>query len=1177
MIEINWNIFKAKFNGKEQGSFEWLCYLLFCIEFQKPCGISRYRNQAGIETNPIEINGKNIGWQAKFFYTRLSEHKNDFINSINTTKTKYPEVNKIIFYTNQDFGQGKKKKDPKYKIEIEELANSKNVEIDWRTASFFESPFVCEENSNIIKQFFSLKKSVIDFDENKYLDKILNINTSNTISLFIKPIDKIKNISINSKDENLNEDKKINLIRRTDNLLNNLELKTINFLIGIGGSGKTTSCIRIIKKIAYLRKYDKESPLPVHLECSDFKENISDLIQDGLNIKSGTWKALPNSFIFIMDGLNEISYDKQKSLIKESEKLLDDYPIGILITTRDGKILNNIIINNFKAGYEIIPLSNIGIRKISKGLLPERDIENFISEYISKFNTNRLFRTPFLVSKAVEVFKTSQSLPNEIWKLLEIYFQKRIERNNELATEKFIPLCDYEIITELLSELAFNLKIKKKRKHFTKNELNQAITEAKVNRSLFILNDYKIYDIVTLLLNYEIITTDNSKYEFEHDIVADYFAAKKLAKCWRNYTNSINYENFEDIWLFTAEDIIENDYKEFIEIIATKDLILASECVRNMKKSADKYINKFIMDSYHKNTQFADYQSTIAMVFIGKDKYQNFLRNEFNKKNISESKKHFVKIALLKLGNEDIINEILNEAEKMDFLPLQTSGGAKELWKNVPYNLQIMLARKRIKKSLDLLKTDNNISLHQQNISFSIQTIIYNGGSIKDIKLMKRVLEEIKEYILLYYAYFCILFHDFENSKDYLLKKKKIFGLIGEIEITKSALDEGCDLTENGDDLQLINILEKSIMKEKQLQEQGKNIKIKTNKELTSPKKSLDDLLSDFDIHKVNNLIGSTFDLINNIDFCEEAKKNLIKILSENQLVQSKSYFWEIAAKYDIEEVNKLAFVMLKTNDLSRIARSADYVLLANWGKNKSEDFTTEIIKIVKSNKDKYLEFDYFRLLNFLAVKQKSESISEFINSKLKQFFKENLSKEELISELDVVVRYLIIASKIPECIKKEIIYFSIKFKELEIYSEMSNVYSSFLMHLSKQEINQILSEDISCNLKFLKALSRIQRTPIITDYFVKMINKAGRIDLYKELIQIYWCDEVADNIVSLLLNEVELNSHFSSFYESLFNCFSKDQAKAYIEPMLQKKISDDKLRILQFWYDWTINKKDSI
>ena len=82
MHEINWGNFNAKFNGREQKSFEWLCYLLFCKQFKQATGIFRYLNQAGIETDPIELNGERIGWQAKFFTTQLSNHKRDFITSI---------------------------------------------------------------------------------------------------------------------------------------------------------------------------------------------------------------------------------------------------------------------------------------------------------------------------------------------------------------------------------------------------------------------------------------------------------------------------------------------------------------------------------------------------------------------------------------------------------------------------------------------------------------------------------------------------------------------------------------------------------------------------------------------------------------------------------------------------------------------------------------------------------------------------------------------------------------------------------------------------------------------------------------------------------------------------------------------------------------------------------------
>ncbi|MFQ5684324.1 MAG: AVAST type 4 anti-phage nuclease Avs4 [Candidatus Binatia bacterium] len=164
IVEINWGNFRAKFNGKEQASFEWLCYLLFCKEFKQRTGISAYKNQAGIETNPVTVNGINIGWQARYYETRLSEHKADFITSIDATKTRHPSVDKIIFYTNHDFGQSRHGTDPQYKTDIESYAKEKDIKIEWRTASYFKSPFVCEENASIAKHFFALgEKSIIDF------------------------------------------------------------------------------------------------------------------------------------------------------------------------------------------------------------------------------------------------------------------------------------------------------------------------------------------------------------------------------------------------------------------------------------------------------------------------------------------------------------------------------------------------------------------------------------------------------------------------------------------------------------------------------------------------------------------------------------------------------------------------------------------------------------------------------------------------------------------------------------------------------------------------------------------------------------------------------------------------------------------------------------------------------
>lgn len=82
MIRPNWDVFKARFSDNPRVIFEWFCQLLFCREFNMPQGIFRYKNQAGIETNPIEVENEVITWQAKFYTTKLSDNKAELIKCI---------------------------------------------------------------------------------------------------------------------------------------------------------------------------------------------------------------------------------------------------------------------------------------------------------------------------------------------------------------------------------------------------------------------------------------------------------------------------------------------------------------------------------------------------------------------------------------------------------------------------------------------------------------------------------------------------------------------------------------------------------------------------------------------------------------------------------------------------------------------------------------------------------------------------------------------------------------------------------------------------------------------------------------------------------------------------------------------------------------------------------------
>ncbi|MEY9604262.1 hypothetical protein ABIF74_008954 [Bradyrhizobium japonicum] len=163
IVEPNWGAFSAKFNGKEQKAFEWLCSLLFSKEHKQSIGPLRYFNQAGIEEDPITVGDEVVGWQAKFV-GRLSEQTQTLKTAIDDAKQQNPGLTRIYFYLNVDFTSSRRRgaKEPQYKTDIEAHATSKGVSITWRTRNSFEKPFVCEENANIARYFFTTEKSTID-------------------------------------------------------------------------------------------------------------------------------------------------------------------------------------------------------------------------------------------------------------------------------------------------------------------------------------------------------------------------------------------------------------------------------------------------------------------------------------------------------------------------------------------------------------------------------------------------------------------------------------------------------------------------------------------------------------------------------------------------------------------------------------------------------------------------------------------------------------------------------------------------------------------------------------------------------------------------------------------------------------------------------------------------------
>lgn len=432
MIRPDWNIFKTKFSGNPQAHFEWFCYLLFCKEFGKDKGIFRFKNQSAIETEPIEDENEVIGWQAKFFDTSLSSHKNEILNTIEKVTRDYSNVTKIIFYTNQEWGQNKGQQ-PRGLTEIEKKAKELNIKLEWRTRSFFESPFVCIDNEVIAKHFFTFDKSIFD------LIKKLENHTENVLK-------QIKT-TFNFKGKVFDIDR--------SEVVDKLEKASEQVIIlsGAAGVGKTV----VIKK--YYENQKGKFPFYVFKAIEfDNLRNINEILDNFDFIEFINAHKDDEKKVIVIDSAEKILNITNTDPFKEFLKIIIENRWKVIFTTRDNYV--DILNTEFSEIYGIIPL-NINIQN-----LPEEELVKLSNEYNFDLPDDHklyeLIRNPLYLNEYLNYYTDARGLDykgfkDKLWN--SIVTQSKPNREQcflQIAYERassgrfyINPACESLVLTEL--------------------------------------------------------------------------------------------------------------------------------------------------------------------------------------------------------------------------------------------------------------------------------------------------------------------------------------------------------------------------------------------------------------------------------------------------------------------------------------------------------------------------------------------------------------------------------------------------------------------------------------------------------------------------------------------------------------------------------------------------------
>lgn len=168
MSKPNWPIFQLKHKGKEQQSFQDLCYRLFCKNYRITEGQFAYKNHKALETDCIAIDNESVGFQVKYYEPsiKLSDKQSELKKAIKNIRKTFGGVEKVHFYVNKSFGSGRVENDQvsEKKKELDQLAKSLNLQVIWEVESKL---FIQIENDKAVKkEYFQLSKQI---KKNDYL------------------------------------------------------------------------------------------------------------------------------------------------------------------------------------------------------------------------------------------------------------------------------------------------------------------------------------------------------------------------------------------------------------------------------------------------------------------------------------------------------------------------------------------------------------------------------------------------------------------------------------------------------------------------------------------------------------------------------------------------------------------------------------------------------------------------------------------------------------------------------------------------------------------------------------------------------------------------------------------------------------------------------------------------
>ncbi len=368
-----------------------------------------------------------------------------------------------------------------------------------------------------------LQKAKSSANINKIHKQISNVHKVKTIWQIDKAVSLKKfyypsSLVIDSKKTNINS---ISKIQSEENIV----------IQGIVGQGKSI----FLRYLSY-QEINIGSRLPIFFELRKIEKNetlalhISKILDSyGFDTSPSITDFLLSSgkIVLILDGFDEITHEKVKSIITELELLSEKYQnLKIVVSSRPDSGIEK---SPYFRVFNLAPLTEAELPQVLKKITDNKDQIESITNAIKTSETNirQLLTTPLMVTLLVLIYKSEQKIPEQLSEFYENLFSLLLSRHDKskpgYTRERFTHLSERKL-QQVFEAFCFITR-KNSLSSLSNDDMHESaeealsIMQASCDSCSFIKDITKVSNL---------ILEEGYKYYFIHKSVQEFHAANYI-------------------------------------------------------------------------------------------------------------------------------------------------------------------------------------------------------------------------------------------------------------------------------------------------------------------------------------------------------------------------------------------------------------------------------------------------------------------------------------------------------------------------------------------------------------------------------------------------------------------------------------------------------------------------